>query len=91
MKRIAVFVVALAAVLAGCGKEEVGAGSQLVVLYRQEVAPGTSIVSFVNYNDPTGQFATRHCEELRAIYSNREPIPYFCSTIVFEGFRPTFK
>jgi hypothetical protein len=66
-------------------------GSQLVVLYRGSVDPGNSIVSFINNADETGQFATSHCEELRHLYEIREKTKYFCSTVVFEAFKPAIK
>lgn len=81
----------LAMVLAACGKQSAGEPSQLVVLYKNEVAPGNSIVSFLSYNDPTGQYATMHCEVLRDAYYAKEGTPYVCSTVVFAEFKPTIK
>ncbi len=75
----------------GCGIQPSKEASQLVVLYKERVASGNSLVSFVNHNDPTGQYALKHCEELREIYSSREKIPHICSTIMFADFRPRIK
>lgn len=65
--------------------------SQLVALYRGEVLAGNSVVEFVSHNDPSGVYATKHCEELRAVYSKRDRIPYYCSPVIFEEFRPRLK
>ena len=74
--------------LAACGLKN----SQLVVLYKNRVAPGNSVVSFLNHNDETGQYASQHCEELKQLYEARdEPIKYVCSTIVFDEFKPGIK
>lgn len=73
--------------LAGCQKND----SQVIVLYRDSVAPGNSVVEFVSHNDETGQYATVHCEQLRQLYKEKEKIEYFCSTIVFDEFRPTIR
>ena len=73
--------------LCGCGAK----ASQLVVLYKHSVAPGNSVVSFLNYNDENGQFASVHCEELRRMYEAKEQIKYICSTVVFDDFKPSFK
>lgn len=77
--------------LSACGNQSSGEASQLVVLYKGEVGPGNSIVSFLNHNDPTGQYASKHCEAIREVYSAKEGIPYVCSTVVFPEFRPEIK
>lgn len=55
--------------LSACGNDT---KSQLVALYRNSVEPGNSIVSFINKNDETGQYATTHCENLKSIYMEKE-------------------
>ena len=77
--------------LAGCQKSELDNDSQLIVLYRDSVAPGNGVVEFIMKYDETGQYATYHCEQLRQLYEEKERIEYFCSTIVFDEFRPTIK
>jgi hypothetical protein len=74
-------------VLTACNKE----GSQLVVLYKDSVAPGNSVVEFLSKDDDTGQFATVHCENLKELYKSRDKVNYLCSTIVFEEFKPAIK
>jgi hypothetical protein len=74
--------------LSACGNDT---KSQLVVLYRNSVEPGNSIVSFINKNDETGQYATTHCENLKSIYMEKEKINYICSTVVFDEFKPSIK
>lgn len=81
----------VALLLNACGNQSSGEASQLVVLYKGEVAPGNSMVSFLNHNDPTGQYASKHCEALRDAYSQKEGIPYVCSTVVFPEFQPKIK
>ena len=75
-------------ILSSCSNDD---ESQLVVLYRDTVEPGNSVVSFINKNDKTGQFATSHCENLRQQYIAKEKINYICSTIVFDDFKPSIK
>lgn len=75
-------------ILSSCGSEE---KSQLVVLYRYKVEPGNSVVSFINKNDITGQFASIHCENLRQQYIAKEEINYVCSTKIFDDFKPSIK
>lgn len=74
--------------LSACGN---GTKSQLVVLYRSSVEPGNSIVSFLNKNDETGQYAATHCENLKSIYIEKERTNYICSTVVFDEFKPSIK
>ena len=74
--------------LSACGNDT---KSQLIVLYRSSVEPGNSVVSFINKNDGTGQYATTHCENLKSIYMEKEKIIYICSTIVFDEFKPSIK
>ena len=74
--------------LSACGNDT---KSQLVVLYRSSIEPGNSIVSFVNKNDETGQYASIHCENLKSIYMEKEKIIYICSTVVFDEFKPSIK
>jgi hypothetical protein len=73
--------------LAACEERK----SQLVVLYKYSVAPGNSVVSFINQNDETGQFAATHCEKLRQLYISQEKIDFICSTVVFDEFKPSIK
>lgn len=87
MKLNRVLPVLVALSVSACGEK----ASQLVVLYKDSVAPGNSVVSLVNHNDRTGQFASVHCEELRRIYEARERIKYICSTVVFDEFKPSIK
>jgi len=61
------------------------------VLYKSSVAPGNSVVSFINRDDETGQFATAHCESLKELYKSKERIDYICSTIVFDEYKPSIK
>ena len=75
-------------ILSSCSN---GDKSQLVILYKDKVEPGNSIVSFLNKNDKTGQFATVHCENLKQQYIAKEKINYICSTIVFDDFKPSIK
>jgi hypothetical protein len=65
--------------------------SQLVVLYKGEIAAGQSVVAFIGHNDPNGQYAAKHCEELKSLYTAKEQIPYYCSTVVFKEFKPEIK
>ena len=65
--------------------------SQLVVLYKESVDPGNSVVSFLNHDDETGRFASIHCNELKQLYEMKEHIKYICSTVVFEEFKPSIK
>lgn len=81
-------VACLALLLSACSVQVSVEASQLVILYKGEVAPGNAIVSFLNYNDPTGQYASKHCEALRHVYSSNEGVPYVCSTVVFPEFQP---
>ena len=74
--------------LTSCGNDT---KSQLVVLYRNSVEPGNSIVSFINKDDETGQYATTHCENLKSVYIEKEKINYICSTVVFDEFKPSIK
>jgi len=76
-----------AALLSGCEGEK----SQIVVLYKNSVATGNSVVSFINYSDPHGEIASMYCEDLRKVYSARYQITYVCSTEVFEEYRPEIK
>ena len=69
-------------ILNACEKKD----SQLVVLYRDSVAPGNSVVALINKDDDTGQFATIHCENLKQLYKSKEKINFVCSTIVFDEF-----
>ncbi len=75
-------------ILSACSKDD---KSQLVVLYKSTVEAGNSVVSFVNKNDETGQYAMTHCENLRQQYMTQEKIMYICSTIVFDDFKPAIK
>ncbi len=77
----------LITLVTACGAKH----SQLVVLYKDSVAPGNSTVSFLNHNDETGEFASVHCEELRRLYESKERQRYICSTIVFDDFKPSIK
>lgn len=81
----------MALLLTACGSQSGNEASQLIVLYKGDVAPGNSMVSFVNHNDPSGRYASEHCEVLRNLYSAREGIPYVCSTVVFPEFKPNIK
>lgn len=87
MKRSRILPYLAAIFLCGCGAK----ASQLVVLYKDSVGPGNSVVSLLNHNDETGQFASVHCEELRRMYEAKERIKYICSTVVFDDFKPSIK
>ncbi len=74
--------------LSSCGNDT---KSQLVVLYRNSVESGNSVVYFINKNDENGKYATTHCENLKSIYMKKEKINYICSTVVFDEFKPSIK
>lgn len=59
-----------------------------VVLYKEEVAAGNSIVYFSNPNDKTGYWAKEHCDNLAEMYEEEDDIDYICSTIVDEKYVP---
>ena len=65
--------------------------SQLVVLYKYSIAPGNSVVSFINKDDETGKLAAVHCEKLRRLYIAEEKMNFICSTVVFDEFKPSIK
>jgi hypothetical protein len=88
MKQNLFYLIISLLILPSCSNDD---KSQLVVLYKGTVEPGNSVISFVNKNDKTGQFATTHCENLRRLYIAREKINYICSTIVFDDFKPSIK
>ena len=88
MKQKTFYLIVSLLILSGCNNDD---KSQLVVLYRGTVEPGNSVVSFINKNDKTGQFATSHCESLRQLYIAKDKINYICSTIVFNDFKPSIK
>ena len=88
MKQIFFYLIISLLILSSCSNDD---KAQLVILYRGAVEPGNSVVSFLNKNDKTGQFATIHCENLRQLYIAKEKINYICSTIVFDDFKPSIK
>ena len=88
MKRNFFYLIISLLIVSGCSNDD---KSQLVVLYRGTVEPGNSVVSFINKNDESGQFATSHCESLRQLYIAKDKINYVCSTIVFNDFKPSIK
>jgi hypothetical protein len=60
-----------------------------VVLYKEEVAEGNSIVYFANPNDKTGYWAEEHCLELAKLYEEEdETTDYICSKVVDEKYVP---
>jgi hypothetical protein len=77
--------VTCAVICAGCNDD---AASRLVVLYRDSISEGSSVVALANHDDPTGEWATGHCEALKRVYEAQYKNKYYCSTVVFEKFRP---
>jgi hypothetical protein len=59
-----------------------------VVLYKEEVAEGNSIVWFANSDDETGYWAKEHCNNLAEMYIEEDDVDYICSTKVFEKYVP---
>ena len=88
MKKYFFYLIISLLILSACSKDD---KSQLVVLYKGTVEAGNSIVSFINKNDDTGQYAMTHCENLRQQYIAQEKVKYICSTIVFDDFKPAIK
>lgn len=74
-----------------CAFETKSELSQLVVLYRDSIVEGNSMVSFISHDDPTGEWAMKHCENLKKLYMRDEAREYICSTFIFENFRPKIK
>ncbi|MFC7411356.1 hypothetical protein [Hydrogenophaga atypica] len=62
--------------------------SQPITLYRESVQEGNSIVNLVNYNDPKGEWALSHCEELRKLYEAKYRYRYICAPVIDKAFRP---
>ena len=75
-------------ILSACSKDD---KSQLVILYKGTLEAGNSVVSFINKNDETGQFAMIHCDNLKQQYIAQEKVKYICSTTVFDDFKPAIK
>jgi hypothetical protein len=85
MKPISIIFLVVA--IAGCSDN----GSKAVVLYKEEVKSGNSIVSLFNFNDKNGTNATEHCIELKNIYEKKFGTKYICSTIVFDEFKASLR
>jgi hypothetical protein len=74
-----------AALLLACSKKNT---SQPITLYKDAIASGNSIVSFVNSYDENGTIAMGFCEEMRLLYEKKFSARYFCAPVSFADFTP---
>lgn len=79
---------AITTLITGCEQRK---PSQVITLYKGNIASGNSIVNFVDHNDPNGVWAQGFCEDMKKLYEAKWREKYYCAGVQYEEFIPEIK